>query len=259
MLRVMIIKKYYDKDEKLIGYRVKNVDTGEEVDASKDAVKNMAVRGELDILNMTLTSDGRLIGRATTKLAPAKKSPEKPVGTGRKATRIYTNGRKIACILVDENLWLNRIGVTAKTPYKGIETGFNFDVGFEATEKIKRNEYDNIKVVDGKMILAPEVKKQSYKNIKEKLMKTLLANDIHTTLRVDKGDNKYEYAIVIENYDNFADLDPMVQILRVLIENCLSEYRTVPLYIDEDTIYVRCLTGITDVRKALKENGLNKF
>lgn len=256
MLRILVTKKYYDNTTgTLVGYRVRNVDTGEEMDASKDAVKNMAIRGELEIVNMTLTSDGRLIGRATNKLK------EKPVkkGTGRRIARVYTNGRKIACALVDENAYLNNIGITHKTSYSGIETGFTFDTGLEATEGMEKGKYDNVKVVDGKIVLAPEIKKQSYKSIKEKLLATLEANDIHSTLSVHKCDEKYKYAIVIDNYDRFSDLSPMTQIILILIENALYDAKIKPTYINEDTMYVRCMTGIADVRKALKESGLTKF
>ena len=256
MLRILVTKKYYDNTTgTLVGYRVRNIDTGEEMDASKDAVKNMAIRGELEIVNMTLTSDGRLIGRATNKLK------EKPVkkGTGRRITRVYTNGRKLACVLVDENRWLDSIGVTHKTSYKGLDLGYTFDVGFEATEKIKRNEYDNIRIVDGKPVYAPEIKKQSYKSIKDKLLKILELNGIHTTLSVGKGTEKYVYAIKIDNYSYFEDLDPMIQIIHTLIENAMYNDKIKVKYIDEDIMYVESVTGINDVRKALKAEGIYKI
>ena len=258
MLRVLVIKKYYDNTTgNLIGYRVRNLDTNEEVDASKDAVKAMAIKGELDIVNMTLTSDGRLIGRAMNKL----KQPKKPTGTGRKAVTVYTNGRKIACILVDEREFLRKTNTSDMSinKYSGIEVGFTFDVGFEATKHMASGEYDNIKMVDGKPVLADDIKKKSYKSVKEKLIKTLNTNDIHTDIIVEKGDKKYEYAIRITNFDSFSDKDTMTQILHILIENAMYNHKIKPLYIDEDTMYVSCLTGINDVRKALKEDGLHKL
>lgn len=258
MLRVLVVKKYYDNTTgSLIGYRVRNLDTNEEVDASKDAVKAMAIRGELDIVNMTLTSDGRLIGRAMNKL----KQPKKPVGTGRKAVTVYTNGRKIACVLVDEREFLRELDPSHinTNMYGGIEVGFTFDVGFEATKYMMSGEYDNIKAVDGKPVLADDIKKKSYKSVKEKLIKTLHTNDIHTNIVVEKGDKKYEYAVRIENYELHSGKTTMTQILHILIENAMYNHKIKPLYIDEDIMYVNCLTGINDVRKALKEEGIHKI
>lgn len=255
MLNILITKKYHDKNGKLMGYRIRNIDTGEEMDVHKDEVKRLAIAGQIHIENMTITSDGRLIGRAMNKIKPVAKM----TGTGRKALRIFTNGRKIGCILVDENRWLDSIGVTHKTSYKGLDLGYTFDVGFEATEKIKRNEYDNIRIVDGKLVYAPEIKKQSYKSIKDKLLKILEMNDIHTTLSVGKGTEKYEYAIKIDNYSYFEDLDPMIQIIHTLIENAMYNDKIKVKYIDEDIMYVESVTGINDVRKALKTEGIYKI
>jgi len=257
MLNLRVIRKYHDNKGLLYAYRVKDLNTGSEMDVHKDELKNAVARGAVSVDNMTLTSDGRLIGHATHKDRPVARANRAPVNSGRIAEAVFTNGRKIACIMVNETEHLQRCGLACRQ-YKGLNAGFTFDVGFEATKQIADGGYTNIKMVDGKPDFS-NTKKKAYKQLKEKLLKILEGNGVHSTLTVGKGDNKYEYIVTIDNYDSIDGHNVMAQVIYILIENAMYDNNIKPLYIDEDKMFVSCMTGINDVRKALKIAEIAKF
>lgn len=259
MLVVRAIKKYHDDKGKLIGYRIKDMKTGDEMNILKEYLKDAVVKGQVQVDNMTLTSDGRLIGHATHKdrpVARANKVMNKPTGTGCKLVEIYTNGRKISGGLVDQTENYKMQGKEPKT-LKGLNPGFGFEPGIDINSRIKNGTYDNVKIVDGKTDMEG-TKRKSFKNIKSKMIKMLNDNNISTTLSVSKGDEKYEYRVTIDNYNNI-DNDEAIQAILCLIEDAMISFNIKTLYIDEDTFFVSCMTGINDVRKALKSAEIAKI
>ena len=140
-----------------------------------------------------------------------------------------------------------------KTPkgLKGLQLGYGFEPGTDINSRIKNGTYDNVKIVDGKPSMEG-TKRKSFKAVKPKLMKMLADNGVKTTYSVSKGDDKYEYRIVIDNYDGI-DNDEAIQVILCLIEDAVITAKLKPLYIDEDSVFVQCMTGINDVRKALKD------
>lgn len=251
MIDVLVTKKHHDEKGILIGYTIKDAN-GQYMNIRKEALKDYIVNGQVNVLNMTMTSDGRLIGRAMKNEKQLRKR------TGRIADTVFTNGKKIACILVDETEWLKSIRVTHPTKYEKIALGFNFDTGFEGTEKMLRGEYDNIPIIEGKPDFS-KTRKKSFKSSKQKFIDTLKSNGISYELKVSIGTEKGEYAIEILGYDKFEDLEPMVQLVHILIENAMYNGKMKVKYIDGDTVYVTSLTGIKDVRQALKDTGVHKL
>lgn len=251
MIDVLVTKKHHDDKGILIGYTIKD-SNGQYMNIRKEALKEYIVAGQVNVLNMTMTSDGRLIGRAMKNEYKLRKK------TGRIADTVFTNGKHIACVLVNETEWLKSIGVTHPTKYEKITLGYNFDTGFECTQKMMKGEYDNIAVIDGKPDFT-KTRKKSFKSSKQKFVDTLKANGISYDTKVEKGTEKYEYAITILGYNRFEDLDQMVQLIHILIENAMYDARIKPKHIDEDTMYVSCMTGIKDVRQALKDAGVHKL
>lgn len=251
MIDVLVTKKHHDEKGILIGYTIKD-SNGQCMNIRKEALKEHIINGQVNAVNMTMTSDGRLIGRAMKKEKPVKK------GTGIIADTVFTNGKKIACILVNKTEWLKEIGVTHPTKYEKIALGYSFDVGFEGANEILKGGYDNIQIIDGKPDFS-KTRKKSFKSNKQKFIDTLKANGISYELKVETGDKKFEYAIIIKGYDKFEDLEPITQLIHILIENAMYDAKIKPIYIDEDTMYVECLTGIKDVRQALKVAGIHKL
>ena len=98
MLKVRVIKKFHDEKGILLGYTIMD-EQGNTRNVYKDQLKRAVASGQVDAVNMTLTSDGRLIGKASIK--PAKKV-NTPKLTGCKVVEIYTNGRNIAGALINQ-------------------------------------------------------------------------------------------------------------------------------------------------------------
>lgn len=252
MLTVRVIRKFHNDKGILIGYRIKDKATGEERDVFKDTLKQFVASGKIAVDNMTLTSDGRLIGHATPKDRPVTVMSNQ--NKARETVEcVFTNGKKLACVMVSSSLVTEHV--------EGVNDGITFETGFEGLENIKSNAYTNVRVVDGKPDFS-QTKKKSYKQLKEKLIKILEKNNIHFELTVSKSDdkaNKYEYIITIGNYDSLDNSDIIKQIVYVLIENAMYDANLKPLYIDEDKFFVSCMTGINEVRKALKADGIMKM
>ena len=60
MLQAKCIKKFRDKHNKIIGYRL--VDTNGNIqDVKAEKLKEVLSTGKLNIVNLTLTKDGRLV------------------------------------------------------------------------------------------------------------------------------------------------------------------------------------------------------
>ena len=265
MLNLRVVRKFHDNKGLLYAYRVKDLNTGEEMNVHKDELKNAVARGAVYVDNMTLTSDGRLIGHATPKdrpVARANRQMINPNRTGCKLVEVYTNGRKISGGLVDQTENYRMQGKEPKA-LKGLQLGFGFEPGTDISSRIKNGTYDNVKIVEGKPDMEG-TKRKSFKAIKPKMIKMLNDNGISTTISVSKGEEKYEYRVVIDietfnRINDNIDNDEAIQAILCLIEDAMISSNIKPLYIDENTLFVSCMTGINDVRKALKSAEIAKI
>ena len=68
-MKVRAIRKFHDDKGILIGYTIQDEATGQQMNVYKEQLKQAVINKQCEIVNMTLTSDGRLIGKA----APAPK------------------------------------------------------------------------------------------------------------------------------------------------------------------------------------------
>ena len=245
MLRVRVVKKYHDAKGILIGYTIESVDTKERRNVYKDALKQAVINGQCEVVNMTLTSDGRLIGKAAP--APKKKQPQ---GTGINLIEVYTNGRSLVAGLIDRTAFDMRVNNSGKE-YNGLAAHQSFDVGHELMENIKNKCYDNVKILDGKPDMS-KVRRKSFSKVRDKMVNLLKNSGVNPLLKVEKAENKYEYQIIIEGYNSVCNDEPLAQTLYALIVDALVTAKIKTLYIDEDSVFVSCLTGINDVRKAVK-------
>lgn len=245
MLRVRVVKKYHDAKGILIGYTIECVDTKERRNVYKDMLKQAVINKQCEVVNMTLTSDGRLIGKAAP--APKKRQPKE---VGIKLIEVYTNGRNLVAGLIDRTAFDMQIHDAGKD-YGLLAAHQSFDVGHELAENIKNNYYDNVRIVDGKPDMS-KVRRKSFSKVRDKMINLLKGNNVNLSLRVEKAENKYEYHIIIDGYNSICNDEPLAQTLYALIIDSLITAKIKTLYIDEDSIVVNSLTGINDVRKAIK-------
>lgn len=245
MMKVRAIKKFHDDKGILIGYTIQDEATGQQMNVYKEQLKQAVINKQCEIVNMTLTSDGRLIGKAAP--APKKRETKK---WGCNLLEVYTNGKNISGGLVDQTENYKMQGKMPKG-LRGLQLGYGFEPGTDINSRIQNGTYDNVRIIDGKPSMEG-TKRKSFKTVKPKLMKILADNEVKTTYSVSKGDDKYEYRIVIDNYDDI-DNDEAIQIILCLIEDAVITAKLKPLYIDEDSVFVQCMTGINDVRKALRD------
>ena len=261
MLKVRVVKKYHDAKGILIGYTIQD-ESGKTMDVHKDQLKNAVANGQCEVVNMTLTSDGRLIGSANKKSDKQKVNAFVHERNGEELLQIFTNGKRVVAGLVDQKeLASNTWGAKQLS---GLETGYVFQVGHEVVSKANALLYDNIKVVDGKPDLS-SIKRRSFAGIKPKLLK-ILKNEYtdasKLNISVEKGDKKYEYIVRLNDYDDlynhYDKSEEIYNIIYCLLEDVFVTSKMKVLYIDEDTMHISCLTGISDVRKALKLIGITK-
>ena len=60
MIQVKCIEKFRDKKSRIYGYRIQDIN-GQTQDVTPDDLKNAIKNGKIQVVNLTLTSDGRLI------------------------------------------------------------------------------------------------------------------------------------------------------------------------------------------------------
>lgn len=237
MMQVRAIKKFHDDKGKLVGYTIQDEATGQQMNVYKENLKRAVINKQCEIVNMTLTSDGRLIGKA----APA---PKKRVRQRRNSEmslmEVYTNGRRMVAGLVDEQQFDEQNNLCQHHQ--------NFHVEHNLMNNIKNGYYNNVKIVDGKPDMS-NVKRKSFSKVKDKLLKLLKDNGARFELKVEKSNTKYEYTVVIDG-DN--KINGSEQTIYCLINDACITNRIKVLGFSENTVTVNCLTGINDVRRALK-------
>ena len=250
MLKVRVIKKFHDEKGILLGYTIQDT-TGATRNVYKEQLKQAVKSGAVDCVNMTLTSDGRLIGKAAPE--PKKKEKEEiSKGSGVRLLEVYTNGRNIVGGMVDQSILDRETGVDLVVTGK-LPAHINFEVGHELKKLLTDGYYDNVKIVNGKPDTT-EVKRKSFSKVRDKLIKILKEQDAIPEFEVEKTDEKFNYSIVIKNFDsNVNKCDVLAQIVYCLAEDKFITDGITVQYIDEDRIAVKCLSGIAEVRKSIKK------
>ena len=275
MLKGKVIRKYKDPNtDLLIGYTVQDLNTGKTMNVYKDQLKQAIKTGQVECINMTMTSDGRLIGKAykepvrhraikdEPKLQqvqhPAHQStaeahhvepimehpkiePPAPIKSIKQTiAEVYTNGKNISAILVN--------GAEDNFTIPGYAEGQTFDFNDEAVNKIKDGWYSNVTVEDGKHKFEDSVKKKSFKSVKNKMLKALVELNYKPELVVEKTDTKGEYNIVLTNE---APAVAVEQLVWALVADSMITDKIKFNYADEHRINVSTIR-IDEVRKMVK-------
>lgn len=218
MLLVRAIRKHKDpKTGLLAGYTIIEEGTTNSMVVHKDQLKAAVKSGQCKVVNMTLTSDGRFIGKA----APAPKNREvaAPKTSGLKIIQLFTCGRDILCAMLDNSEYIKRTG-TAQAELKGMKPGTTFELGNVVMNGIPNKMYDNIVMdAEGKPDLkASGVSKNSFSKIRDRLIRIVTDNNVESKLTAKKVD-KDNFEIVIDNYEALigAGLQTVVNIYKCLI------------------------------------------
>ena len=98
MLKVKCIQKFKDKKNTIIGYRIID-QNGNTTDISSESLKQAIKQGELEVINLTLTSDNRLIDKAITQ-TPTQQTPQEIIDIDKMLLRL----KLLGCIItkIDE-------------------------------------------------------------------------------------------------------------------------------------------------------------
>lgn len=276
MLKVRVIRKYKDpKTELLVGYTIQDMTTGNTMNVYKDQLKQAIKAGQVDCVNMTMTSDGRLIGKAYKEpvrprtntpaqpVAPQAQAPVKPQApaveahhvapavvaptveapaksTKQSVAEVYTNGKHIAAVLVNE--------AEDNFTIPGYAEGQTFDFDEEAVKKIKDGWYANVTVEDGKPKFEDSVKRKSFKSVKNKMLKALVELNYKPELVVEKTATKGEYDIILTNE---APAVAVEQLVWALVADSMITDKIHFNYADEHKINVST-TRIDEARKTVK-------
>lgn len=274
MLRVRAIQKYYDEQHILIGYTIQDVNNPDQRrNVTKDVLKQAIINGQCECVNMTLTSDGRLIGHAAEQKqkkapaqvksnhvqynhqiqkpiqhqAPVQKPVQTPVSSSRKDMDIkligvFTNGKKISAGLIDDSEFQKQHG-------RAFVEGGYVD-GLTIEDHIKHNIFSNLtKTSDDKYDMS-SIKRQSFSKVKDKLLKKMAESNFLFNVEVGKGQEKGDYEIVITNYESMSTA--CQNIATCLLLDAMYTAKIKVNYIEDGVIVVKGLTGIADVRKAVK-------
>ena len=79
MIMVKCVQKYRDKNNNIIGYRLQDIKR-KQMDVKPDVLKKAIQNKEMMVLNLVLTSDGRLVDGSPTKYAENKENRNKSTG-----------------------------------------------------------------------------------------------------------------------------------------------------------------------------------
>lgn len=251
VLRVRAIAKHRDPVTKLlVGYTIQEEGTENKMTVHKNQLKAAVKEGKCKVVNMTLTSDGRFIGKA----APAPKH-RAPKTSGLKVMQLFTCGKDILCAMINNEEFIQRTG-KAQAELKGMKAGTTFELGNVVTQLMAQGVYDNIvKGEDGKIDLkASGISKNSFSKIRARLIKIITENGVESKLSVKKV-GKDNFGCYIDNYDALtnAGLQTVINMYKCLIIYAIkngTKFRVKS--VGDNVIEFSGPDNVTDAKKILK-------
>lgn len=224
MLRVWVTNKLLDNNTgKLVGYVISDVDTGQTMRVPKDQLKMAVINGQCECVNMTLTRDGRLIGKASRLPANA-------------ANMEFTSRNAVAntSIPVIDAVLTNGRGIGA-VRIKDATGNSSFMSGLVAKNSLESG------TIAGEVQNVP---RRSYSKFKNTFINNCKCSEKDFAVSKIGGSHSTDYAVQ----------GPFDAISSVIVENGLLSNKIKPVeYLSADTLRVQCLTGVNDVRKAVKD------
>lgn len=167
-LKVEIIKKIH-KNRKLVGYKVRD-EKGNEMDIDKDAVKDAIKSGKVEVTNMTVTSDGRILGAAKPSL---NKDMKKEIEY--RLVEVYTYNDNIVGAMVDESEAVDA-GIIDEHDIAGLSHGYTFETADTVIDRMANNIYSNMSISNGN--IESDIKRVDIESAKDSMLNLLRANEI---------------------------------------------------------------------------------
>lgn len=167
-LKVEIIKKIH-KNRKLVGYKVRD-EKGNEMDIDKDAVKDAIKSGKVEVTNMTVTSDGRILGAAKPSV---NKDMKKEIEY--RLVEVYTYNDNIVGAMVDESEAVDA-GIIDEHDITGLSHGYTFETADTVIDRMANNIYSNMNISDDN--IEGNIKRVSIESVRDSMLNLLRANEI---------------------------------------------------------------------------------
>lgn len=167
-LRIEIIEKIH-RNRKLVAYKIRT-EQGEESCIAKDAVKEAIRNGKVEVTNMTVTSDGRILGSAKPSI---KKDSNKEIEY--KIVEVYTHNDKIVGALVDESDAV-KANIISNHDINGLGSGYTFETADIAIDRIANNIYSNIKLHDNEV--KSSISRVEFSTVLKNMINLLVLNDV---------------------------------------------------------------------------------
>lgn len=167
-LKVEIIKKIH-KNRKLVGYKVRD-EKGNEMDIDKDAVKDAIKSGKVEVTNMTVTSDGRILGAAKPSV---NKDMKKEIEY--RLVEVYTYNDNIVGAMVDESEAVDA-GIIDEHDITGLSHGYTFETADTVIDRMTNNIYSNMNISDDN--IEGDIKRVSIESVRDSMLNLLRANEI---------------------------------------------------------------------------------
>lgn len=212
MIKVQVVRKLYDNNQQLIGYTIRDAQ-GVMRNVWKDALKNAVRSNQVEVVNMTLTSDGRFIGAAQKKDI-INSAPNTPA-VSQNIVGAFNRGKFIIAYMVDNN----------------------------GEKVIMHNACTDVQ-------FAEDIKKKQFKTLRDKLIDSLKKEGINTKFEVAKignglysidipiTDKKVQNIVIALLYDGAVEL-------KLPVENVVYSK-------DGASLVVKSSTGIGETRKLAK-------
>lgn len=240
MLKVAVVKKWYGKvdgRERLIGYTVVTKE-GEARNVRKEQLIATIKSGAVEVVNMTLSSNDKLIG--SLKVTPSMFEEKQDIRLH--ALEIYSSNKRVVGVLfkspVERSAYFNGSGILGE--------GIGIYPQADAQAAIKAGAFDNLSFSGDKLVVGENVKKKPFKNVLKKYVNVIGAIPECGVSKEDKD----VYRIDVKGLETVAD--PVTYDLVItLICYELAEEKLHLLYVDGVSVFVKCVTGIKDVRKAV--------
>lgn len=258
MLTVRAIKKYHDAKGILLGYLIQQEGTSNTMQVTKEQLKNAVRAGQCQVVNLTLTSDNRFIGSA--KPLPKRRAKAvQEVSEVEYLVQVLTSGGKPV------------LGITAfirKDKFKEIISNTDVKKIGQAVQSNKtrqnivlRDELEKSMNSYGNTTLKPEgsakvsmaqigVSTKKFET-QEKVLLDMLNNkggvQGASIAKIDK--TTYSISLSAANPTRETSILGIAFVMNAVMVN---KIRVEGYSINEGKIQVKCLTGVADLKKALK-------
>lgn len=211
-LKVEIIEKIHN-NRRLVGYKIRD-EKGNEMSIDKDAVKDAIKSGKVEVTNMTVTSDGRILGAAKPSVKKTKKNEIEY-----RLIEVYTYGNKLVGALVDESEAVDAC-IIDNHDIKGLGHGLTFETAGVALDRMSNNIYSNISVSGNEV--TSDITKVDFDEVVPNMLKILRANEAtinESDIGIEFDEDSNEFVI---NNPVKTDVDDTIRrLIMLLITNRL--------------------------------------